>query len=136
MAGKTKKSKSQEAYSARYKASKTWEANRKRRLMRTKKEQPNNTQLDAAMQGMVYRRKTPNTQVWSSSWIAIAKLFKQFGGRFDRDLMSANPDVVKAALAKPSPYATILAAQKKKVVEPLKEKDFFTIASRANMRAR
>lgn len=110
MAGKT--SKSQEGYYAKYKSAKTWEKNRTARLERVLKEQPNNEQVKNALKGMVYRRKTPTTRMWSASWIRIAKLFKEFEGRFDPNIMSANQDVVRAALQKQSKVSAEIVKSK------------------------
>ncbi len=125
--GKT--SKSQEGYYARYKANRVWETNRKRRLERALKSQPNNEQIKAALKGMVYRRKTPTTRMWSASWIRTAKLFKEFEGRFDPKLMSANQDVVRAALQQQSKVsAEILRCKKPK--EVVRQDKFFTLEAR------
>lgn len=94
----TARSKSATAASALYKSSRRWESNRKRKLERTLKAQPNNEQIKAALKSMVYRRKTPKTQEWSASWIRTAQLIKQFTGKFDRNIMSSNPKVAGEAL--------------------------------------
>lgn len=120
-----KTSKSQEGYYSRYKSNKTWEVNRKRRLERVIREQPNNEQAKAALKGMVYRRKKPVTRVWSASWIKMAKLFKQVTGRFDPNIMSANPEVSKAALQKPGPLAALYVAP-----QDFPEKRFFSLEAR------
>lgn len=122
----SKTSKSQEAYYSRYKATKLWETNRKRRLERTIKEQPNNENAKAALKGMVYRRKTPKTRVWSASWIRFAKLFKEFNGRFDKDIMSANQDIARQALMKPGPRAL----EKPVTSTHMPDKSFFSIRTR------
>lgn len=124
-----KTSKGKEGYYAKYKASKTWEANRKKRLERTIKNQPNNLQPKRAIDNLVYRRKTPKTKEWSADWIATAKLFKLFGGRFDKDIMSSNVDIARAALAKQSPIA-FLEAQKAKNKPTFSNKSFFSIETR------
>jgi hypothetical protein len=94
-AGKT--SKSQEAYYARYKTT-TFAANRKRKLERVVKEQPNNEQAKMALKDIHYRRKTPNTNAWSHSAIALAKVFKEFTGHFDKNIISSNQKVAIEAL--------------------------------------
>lgn len=81
------------------KGSGTAEANRKRKLLKLLKEQPNNEQIKDALTNIKYRRKTPKTQEWSKSAIQMAKLFKLFTGRADWDLFSSNPKVQSAALA-------------------------------------
>lgn len=92
-------SKSAEAYYARYKTERRWESNRMKRLMRALKRDPNNAaQIEAAMKGMVYRRKTPTTQVWTSTKVTTAKLFKKFSGKASHDLFSSNDKVSSVAL--------------------------------------
>lgn len=94
-----KTSKSSTNHFATYKTSKRWEANRKRRLERALKQQPNNEQIKSALKGgMVYRRKTPTTRTWSHTWIRAAKLIKQVTGKFDPQIMSSNPETARNAL--------------------------------------
>jgi hypothetical protein len=93
-------SKSKQAYSALYKSSTRWATNRKIKLTRVLKQQPNNEQIKDALANIKYRRHTPNTKtVWSHGNIRIAKLFKEFTGRASADLFSSNPKVQSAALA-------------------------------------
>lgn len=93
-----KTSKSQEGYYAKYKANKTWEANRKRRLERMLKVQPNNEQIKAALKGMVYRRKTPGDNTWTATEKRIAQVFRKWNGLFDRAMFHPDPKVSQAAL--------------------------------------
>lgn len=81
------------------KSSGTMEANRKRKLLKLLKQQPNNEQIKDALLNIKYRRKTPKTQEWSKSDIQTAKLFKEFTGRADWDLFSSNPKVQASAIA-------------------------------------
>jgi hypothetical protein len=93
-------SKSKQAYSALYKSSTRWATNRKIKLTRVLKQQPNNEQVKDALANIKYRRHTPNTKtVWSHGNIRLAKLFKEFTGRASQDLFSSNPKVQAAALA-------------------------------------
>jgi hypothetical protein len=93
-------SKAAEAYYARYKTEKRWETNRMKKLMRALKRDPNNaTQIELAMKSMVYRRKTPKTQVWSASKRNTAIVFKKFSGKASQELFSSNEKVSSAALA-------------------------------------
>ena len=62
------------------------EANRKIKLLKLLKQQPNNEQIKDALTNIKYRRKKPKTQEWSKTAIRLAKLFKQFSGRADREL--------------------------------------------------
>lgn len=84
------------------KSSGTMEANRKRKLLKLLKQQPNNEQIKDALTNIKYRRKTPKTQEWSKTDIQTAKLFKTFTGRADWDLFSSNPKVQAAAIARHS----------------------------------
>lgn len=92
-----KTSKSQEAYYARYKST-TFALNRKRKLERVVKEQPNNEQAKMALKDIHYRRKTPNTSMWSHSDIALAKIFKEFTGHFNPGIISSNAKVSVEAM--------------------------------------
>lgn len=114
---------------AQYKANRTWEKNRKAKLERTLKAQPNNEQVKNALKSIVYRRKTPNTRVWSAYWVRTAKLFKLFEGRFDPNIMSANQELVRAALSRQSK----VSAEMLKCKEQPKHVDsskFFTLEAR------
>ena len=93
-------SKSKQAYAALYKSSTRWATNRKIKLTRLLKQQPNNEQIKDALTNIKYRRKTPTTKtVWSHSNIRIAKLFKEFTGRASAELFSSNPKVQSVALS-------------------------------------
>jgi len=92
-------SKAKQTYAALYKSSTRWATNRKIKLTRVLKQQPNNEQIKDALANIKYRRHTPTTKtVWSHSNIRIAKLFKEFTGRASADLFSSNPKVQFAAL--------------------------------------
>ena len=124
---RSSKSKSAEKQSSVYKANRRWETNRKRRLERALKAQPNNEQIKAALKQMVYRRKTPVNRVWSASWIRAAKVIKLFTGRFDPACMSSNQDAARAALQRPGPVALTYK------IKPSVDKDFFSIGARTNL---
>ena len=82
-----------------YKTSQRWKANRERRLKKLLSRQPNNKQIEQAIKNISYRRKTPGTVgSWSKTNIYIAKLFKGFVGRVDKDIFSSNPKVQAPAL--------------------------------------
>ena len=78
------------------------QANRKRRLQRLLKQQPNNKQLQNALLETGQTRKKPTTPQWSHGNIRLAKLFKYFRGSAPKELFSSNPKVQQAALATPS----------------------------------
>jgi hypothetical protein len=110
---------------ASYKALKRWETNRKKRLMKLAVEQPNNTQIPAALSGMVYRRKTPTTPFWSSTRIKVAGLFKRYTGKVNMDIFSNNEKVAGPALMVPGPYS-------KQRYPSVNEKIMFSIGQRAH----
>ncbi len=121
----TTKNKTAEGYFALYKANKRWESNRKRRLERVLKEQPTNEQVKQAMKGMVYRRKTPGAAGWSASGIRAAKLYKEFTGIFDKNLLSADPKLQHAAAQRKDPNR-----QYPKIVPTTTFSSFFSLGAR------
>ena len=78
------------------------QANRKQRLLRTLKTQPNNQQVQLALQDTGSKRKAPVTPQWSHSAIRLAKLFKEFSGRAPKELFSSNPKIQQTAMSMPS----------------------------------
>lgn len=78
------------------------QANRKRKLQKQLKLQPNNTQVQNALLELGTKRKAPTNPQWSHSAIRLAKLFKEFTGRAPKELFSSNPKVVQSALTTPS----------------------------------
>lgn len=93
-------SKSQDNYLSAYKSQNKWKSNREARLLRELKRNPNNAkQIEEAIANLKYRRKTPNTQMWSKSQIRTAKLFKEFTGKAPIACFSSNAQIANAALA-------------------------------------
>lgn len=78
------------------------QANRKRRLQKQLKLQPDNVQVQNALLEVGRQRKAPVTQQWSHTAIRLAKLFKEFRGSAPKELFSSNPKVQQAALSTPS----------------------------------
>jgi hypothetical protein len=101
------------------------QANRKRRLERTLKAQPNNKQVQLALLDTGSKRKAPVSPQWSHSAIRLAKLFKEFTGRAPKELFSSNPKVQQAAMTVPSTRVFVNLPQGK--VD-------FSLAARAFMR--
>jgi hypothetical protein len=77
MAGKTRSAHQGGLYKA-YQASGRMMANRKKKLERALKRNPENTQIETALKTIGYRRKTPKTSVWSKQSKAWAKMQKDF----------------------------------------------------------
>jgi len=96
------KSKAQPAANATPPGVARTQANRKRRLERTLRAQPNNAQVQNALLEVGTKRKAPNNPQWSHSAIRLAKLFKEFTGRAPKELFSSNPKVQQAAMSTPS----------------------------------
>lgn len=96
MASKT--SKGQEGYYASYKSGNKHAKNRKTKLERQLKLQPNNEQVANALKDIHYRRGTPKTQMWGHSQKRMAQVFKEFCGHFDYNIFNSNPKVAAEAL--------------------------------------
>lgn len=73
------------------------QANRKRRLQKLLKAQPNNTQLQNALLEVGTPRKKPANPQWSHTMIREAKLFKLFTGSVPKDIFSSNDKVREQA---------------------------------------
>lgn len=101
------------------------QANRKRRLERTLKAQPNNQQVLDALGTPGKARKAPVTKQWSHTAIKLAKLFKEFRGSAPKELFSTNPKVQQAALSAPTTKLFVNLPQ---------GKPDFTLGARAFMR--
>lgn len=65
---KTRSKHQKDLYSA-YKSQNRFATNRKRKLLKLQKEQPNNEQIVTALANIKYRRKTPGTAVFSKTKI-------------------------------------------------------------------
>lgn len=82
---------------ARYKNSNAESNNRVRKLTKLVQKHPNNLQLALAIKNIAHRRKVPKAPQWSKSAIRLAKIVKEFTGKFDRGIFNPNPDVFNAA---------------------------------------
>lgn len=80
-----------------YKTQQIWAKNRKRKLERALKKNPENLQIVAALKNITYRRGTPKAPHWSASNIAMAQLVKKFAGFCDKNIFHANKDLKIAA---------------------------------------
>lgn len=125
-----KKSKSRESYAAAYKSSGREATNRKKRLLRTLKQQPNNEQVIQALKDTAtVHRVAPKVPHWSASKIATAKIVKEFCGRVDKDYFSPDPKKQAEALRMPGPVALAPVSRKHKR-DPLFKFGPFSIAMR------
>ncbi len=106
--------------------------NRKIKLQRQLKLQPNNEQVVAALKDVKRRRHTPKNPFWGSSMIAVAKLYKKFAGKFDPKVFHPDPKVSQAALSAPGPIAMMPVSKKKPLwpIVSVQIKAPFSIAAR------
>lgn len=95
-----KRSKTAEQNAVAYKTANRQASNRKRKLEKQLKLQPNNKNIPIALKSIVYRRKKPVNPIWSHSLIHIAKLFKEFGGKFDKSYLAEKPFIPESPKAK------------------------------------
>ena len=128
MSNKVKKGAGKDAQANAYKANNRFATNRKRKLLKQQKLQPNNKQVELALKDIHWRRKTPTTPFWSSSMIAQAKLMKEFTGKVDMDMFSADEKKRSAALRAHGPVALQPVSKKKPV--KFNSNSMFSIASR------
>lgn len=125
-----KTSKSSESYFSRYKQSGLYATNRKRRLERVARQQPNNAQIPLAIKSLTsYRRRTPKEAYWSHQMIETAKLYKLFVGVFDKGVFSQKPEDQEAARRVRN---INLFDNKSKVVVQKKQISDFSLAARAH----
>ncbi len=110
-----------------YKSSNRMQANRKKKLLRQQKLQPNNDNIRKALLDIRYRRATPKVPFWSASMIATAKLFKEFGGSVDINIFSTDEKKRAEALRTPSKYSQLPVSKKKKQFDT---NSMFSIATR------
>lgn len=102
-------SKSKQATYAAYKANTRWKTNRQARLEKLLLKNPNNKQLERALQMLGYRRKKPTTSPWTRSTTRQAQQYKKVTGYAHPDLFSTNDklqsDAVQRANRVPRPQA-------------------------------
>lgn len=119
-------SKSSEAHYSLYKTSKREESNRRRKLERELKKNPNNAaQLETAIKNIRHRRNKPQNPFWSSTRRKTAELFKRFCGRVNLEIYNNNEKVSSAALLLAGPYS------KNRNYVTMSEVDMFKLSVRA-----
>ena len=121
-----KASKSQEAYYSKYKT--LYPENRKRKLQRVLKAQPENEQVKMALKDIHYRRKTPNTSMWSASNRRVAQMLREWTGYFDMAILNSNPKVASDALQKLPSRAPAVG-----VDNSIQSKHMFALKTRVKM---
>lgn len=122
-------SKSQEGYYGAYKSGGKHAKNRKKKLERQLKLQPNNEQVKMALLDIKYRRRTPGNNGWSHSGIAMAKVFVHFCGSFSQDVLSSNPKVASEAMQRLTSKAANFELPKE-VKEGISNKAMFSLKAR------
>jgi preprotein translocase subunit Sss1 len=127
MAKKTSNSK-KNAYS-RYKAMQTGTANKKARLEKELKKNPDNEQVKQALKTVGgWGRKKPTKSEWSKTTRSTAKLMKEVYGKCDNRIFSPNKETRDAG------FAALSVTVQKEANKP-KLKEFYSIASRASHNA-
>ncbi len=91
MAKSKRGSKNWEMKYAQYKTSGREATNRKIKLERQVKLQPNNEQLTLALKDIKHRRHVPKAPYWSHQMIATAKIMKYFTGKFNKGMFHPDP---------------------------------------------
>ena len=119
-----------QAQLAAYKIEKRMERNRRVKLERALKRNPENKQIELALKGICYRRKTPKVPYWSHSMISLAKLYKKFTGNFNPDIFSKNEKLSGPALMTHGTFQKS-KAELLKEKSMSKEKSMFSLGARA-----
>lgn len=107
-----------------YKIKNQYAANRKARLQRALKKNPENKEIETALKSIVYRRSTPSNPEWSATTRKIAELFKLFTGKFDKNILHSNDKVAGPALFTRGPKSQPLKDSK------VRENFMFSIRTR------
>lgn len=92
MSNKSPKGSGRKAGLTRYKTSNTYETNRKRKLARALRRNPENKQIELALKDKGMPRKTPKVPTWSPTAIRNAYLMKLFTGKYNKDIFSNDMD--------------------------------------------
>lgn len=71
-------SKGKQAAYAAYKSQNRFVTNKKRKLLKTQKAQPNNEQVAEALKNIRWTRKTPGTAIWSHTKISAATMKSKY----------------------------------------------------------
>ena len=103
MSNKSPKGAGRKAGLTRYKTANTYETNRKRKLARALRRNPENKQIELALQDKGIPRKAPKVAVWSHSAIRVAHLMKLFMGKYNKNIVSADIDLWLVAIKDHSP---------------------------------
>ena len=91
---------SKTAQAQAYKTLRRWETNRKRKLARALKRNPENAeQINKALAQIVYRRKTPTTPQWSHTDKLTAQMLKRVCGKMTMKVFSTDAKDAGYALA-------------------------------------
>lgn len=100
MATGNTKNAGKKAYHTRYKTNGVYAKNKRSKLEKQLKLQPNNDQVKLALKDIAsYRRKAPKVPYWSHTMRKTAQMLKKVHGRFDSNIFHNDPKVAAAALA-------------------------------------
>lgn len=82
-----------------------YEQNKKKKLERLIKLQPNNKQLESALKNIRYKRKATKVPFWSSSRKRMAYLYMAFAGKVNLDIFNNNDKISGPALFTKGPHS-------------------------------
>ena len=106
-------SKGRQAQYSNYKTQERWKTNRRRKLLKAQKEQPNNQEIALALTNLKYRRRKPGTANWSHTNKHMAELLKVVHGKCPTAVFSTNQKIADPAIATlPHKPSNIPARQK------------------------
>lgn len=126
MSKQIKKGSGKEAYFARYKTAKVFETNKRRKLERALKRNPENKQIAEALKNIAFTKKSPKTSAWNPTTIAFVKILKEFKGKFNPDIFNKDPEIATNALK------TKNEALFTKVNSKMSKQSFFSVGQRAH----
>ena len=92
-------SKGRQAQYSNYKTQERWKSNRRRKLLKAQKEQPDNEQISKALDNLHYRRRKPGALGWSHTNKHMAELIKQVHGSCPVTIFSSNTKLADQTIA-------------------------------------
>lgn len=128
MSNQSKKGTGREGYFAKYKSNKVYEANKKRKLERALKRNPNNEQIKQALKDIGFKRKKPKTPTWSPTQVRLVELIVSFTGKFDKNVFSSDVEAQIAAAHVRNEHLF----SKSKPTSAKASKSMFSLAARAH----
>lgn len=92
-------SKGRQAQYSNYKTQERWKTNRRRRLLKAQKQQPENEEIKHALLNLKYRRRKPGAMGWSHTNKHMAQLIKAVHGVCPVTVFSSNTKLADQTIA-------------------------------------